>query len=611
MDNNSTNVDERKSSIRTRILCSLLALSMVMVLFTSFISFNLASGKIKDVSLRLSESNTDAAASQLDSYMQRTHDWTTKFTQISEIQQLILLPEYSPVSHSNLANKVPQKILAMNTEAAASDLKFDFISLFLDNGFCDISQAPAELPFYDYESCISYFSLSDDTGSGSYTSPRWLLCTLTSGRTVLTYVRFLYHPVDLSKRGIMVFGIDEKSLSSSYSTHARDACIMTDQGILYSNSGNTDAIGTSTHTTQTLQKKLHLSLSRKASSIVFKDENGKEKIISYRQLSAMNAFLLVPFDLYEGISTSEMNSFLRSVIIMGILCIIATIVLSILISQGLTRQIFSLIAFIRNVEAGQTSLRHSVTGTDEIAYLGNQINTMLDRLEKSAEQREESLRANQALELQLNQMQINPHLLYNTLDSALWVLQQERTEDATRLIASLSEFFKISLSKGRDMIPLKNELVLIQHYLTIQRLARLIDIQLNLDISPELEEYPIIKLSLQPLVENAVIHGISGYRSDGAVSISAFRESGDVLIRVTDNGIGFLPENIENMNHIFSLPSLPKDFHHLGLFNINRRIYQTYGHPYGLTIESEIGVSSTITMRLPYFSSEEERIKNV
>lgn len=608
---NETQLGNRRSSIRTRILCSLLILSLIMVLSTSIISFNLASGKVKDVSLRLSESNTSSAAAELDAYMQSVHDWSTKFTQIPEIQELLLLQGYYPLSHTGLSQGISQKVMAMKAEAATYGPEFEFVSVFMENDYSHISQLRTELPFFDYQSCLEYFSLTEAGNSHTYISPSWLLCALQGGRIMLVYVRFLYHPVDLSKRGLMVFGINERWLSNSYATYAQDACIMSADGILYSDSGNAGRIGTSTYTTQTLQKTIQLAFAQEASSVVFEDEAGEERIISYKQLSAMNAFLIVPFDLYEGISSSEMHSFLRSVIIMGVLCMIATVVLSVLIARGLTRPIVSLTKFTRQVETGETALRHSVKGSDEVAYLGHQINDMLDQLALAAEQREEGLKANQALELQLNQMQINPHLLYNTLDSVLWVLQQERTADATELIASLSEFFKISLSKGRARIALKDELILIQHYLTIQRLARLTDIQLQLDIAPELENYPLIKLSLQPLVENAVIHGFTGYRSDGIVTISARRDGNDILICVTDNGIGFLPEGIANMNRIFSLTTLPEDFHHFGLFNINRRISQAYGQPYGLTIDSEIGVYSTVTMRLPYISPEKERDQNV
>lgn len=600
----------RKSPIRTRILCSLLVLSVIMVFSISLVSFNLASNKVRDISLRLSESNTNSALAELDSYIHSVQDWSLRFSQIDEIQNLLPLANYLPKSHEHLSRGVSQKVMSMQTEASSNGPEFEFVSFFLTNGYCHISPMQSTLPFSDYGSCLDYFQLSQTAAGETYTNPRWLLCTLEDGSTMLVYLRFLYQSVNLSKLGVMVFGISEKWLSEAYTAYAADACIMTVDGTLYSASGDASLIGTTSGATRRLRDTITLSSAHDAASVVYLDERGEDKIVSYRQLSTMNAFLIVPFDLYEGISASEMSSFLRSVLLMGALCVLAIIVLSVLISRGLTRPILSLTEFTRKIEAGETHLRHPVTGSDEVAYLSHQINDMLDQLERASAQREEDLRANQALAMQLNQIQINPHLLYNTLDSVLWVLQQQRTEDAAALIASLSEFFKISLSKGQDRITLKSELTLISHYLTIQRLARLTDIRLELDVPPELEDYPLIKLTIQPLVENAVIHGFSGYRSDGLVSISARREEGEVRIRVTDNGIGFLPEELAEMNRVFSLTSLPEDFRHFGLFNINRRITQAYGPRYGLQLDSEIGVYSTVIMRLPE-APEKEKIYHV
>ena len=287
-------------------------------------------------------------------------------------------------------------------------------------------------------------------------------------------------------------------------------------------------------------------------------------------------------------------------ILMGILGLIVTAILSYLLSHGLSRSVLELTEFTKSVEHGETGLRYETRGQDEVAYLGCQINEMLDQLQIAAEHREAGLKANQELELQLNQIQINPHLLYNTLDSVLWVLQQERTSDASSLIASMSEFFKISLSKGQMRIPLSHELNLIQHYLSIQRLARQKEIRIEIEIEESLKQAEIIKLTLQPLVENAVVHGFSGYRDDGLIRISAERIENRLMVCLSDNGIGMLPEEVEELNHILQLPSLPENFHHFGLFNINRRIVQAFGKDYGMKIESEVGEYTMVRMTVPF-----------
>lgn len=314
----------------------------------------------------------------------------------------------------------------------------------------------------------------------------------------------------------------------------------------------------------------------------------------------MQAYLVVLFDLYKGISVAEMQRYLQSVLIMFIIGLVAVIVLSRLLSQRLTHSIMSLTSFAQQVAGGQTELRYQPDSMDEVAYLGCQFNKTLDQLQISAQQREQNLKAVQALELQLNQIQVNPHLLYNTLDSALWLMTQDAGEDACELIKSMSEFFKVSLSKGHTLIPLKSELDLISNYIIIQRLARKKNIQLELDIEEALYSHLIIKQSLQPLVENAVVHGFSGYRDDGTIEITAKQADHCIQIQITDNGIGMLPEDVIKANQILQLPVLPDNYPHFGLFNINRRIQQTYGNEYGIFIASDVGISTTIHMKVPY-----------
>ncbi len=233
---------------------------------------------------------------------------------------------------------------------------------------------------------------------------------------------------------------------------------------------------------------------------------------------------------------------------------------------------------------------------------------MLDEISKASQQREADLKANQLMEIQLLQQQINPHLLYNTLDSLLWYLQQNQNDQAIALTSSMSEFFKISLSKGSDFVTLGRELQLIQHYLEIQHVARYQDIHLICDVSEDLYDYPVIKLLLQPIVENAIIHGFAGYRDDGTIRIEALKIADLLEIVVTDNGIGILPEEIEEIQQILRQNIKEKQGRCFGLYNINRRIVQTYGANYGLSIESEISEYTAVRIRIPY--SEEQEGQN-
>lgn len=591
-----------RTRIRTRIMLSLISLSLAMIIYVGFTSYRLASEKVTEVSLRLSESYTNSATTALNKALMEVRSWSLQFLSLPQLQDAI----YGNGTVQN-SSKLQRNAALLMASAEAHGPKMEFVSLLSADDSFSVFLSDYQLPFSDYASCIDYFSQQDEKMLYDYTSPRWLLCAAEGkqgSRNILVFLRFIYQPVGMEKMGVMVFGISEDWLSNVYTTYAEDAFIITKDGVFFSSGGNERLVGKAFQQNEAMLEAIRSEGAKEAASVQYKEENGREQIVSYQQLSNTHAYLVVPFDLYEGISAQEMNAFLRSVILMGAIGLLTTAVLSWLVANRLSRSIAELTGFTKRVERGETSLRYEPVGYDEVAYLGKQINNMLDQLQTAAQQREEDLRANQELELQLNQMQINPHLLYNSLDALLWVQGQGRLQDAWDLTVSLSEFFKTTLSRGRTKIPLYKELELIHHYINIQRMARQKQYSVEFDIAPELKALPVIKLTIQPLIENSVIHGFAGYRDNGTIRISAARSGDYVDILVTDNGIGMLPEEVVKINNIMQRTILPDDFQHFGLFNINRRIVQAYGQGCGLCIESEISVYSTIRMRIPYQPGE-------
>lgn len=306
---------------------------------------------------------------------------------------------------------------------------------------------------------------------------------------------------------------------------------------------------------------------------------------------------------YEPVT---MLNYFRSIVMMTLGAIVIAIIIGISISGGLLRSMNNLVEFAKKVESGDIACRYQPDSNDEIAYLGKHINHMLDEVSKANQQREDELKAKQRMEVQLLQQQINPHLLYNTLDSLLWYLQEDQNDQASALTKSLSEFFKLSLSKGNEWITLERELRLIRHYLEIQHTAQYQNIQLICDVEESLYSYPIMKLLLQPIVENAVLHGVAGYRDDGTIHIEALRQDNVLEISVTDNGIGIQQEALEEIRAMLRADRKEQRQHSFGLYNINQRIVQTCGPDYGLSIESEISEYTTVRIRLPYSRDQEE-----
>lgn len=595
-------------SVRKKLSLSLILVSLFLTAFTTICSYNLATRQVEDISMRLSEQSIVAVGEDLSAKVGHLCDVSTQIVHMEALRELSVQQSFDP-SNKELVRaqqKLQEAINNLIYPQGAGDSVFDFVSIYLRNGFTSASSNNIAVPFSSYEECISNFSLDGTTVTDdNYSSARWFAGTINDGQTqALVYLRFIYEQATMRKIGVAVFGITEDRIGNQYVGHFPNAFLLSRDGIILSAEKKNSIGALHPGATQLLQNS---SSQNRFSRVVYSDNESKNEAFCY-SLQNINAILVVPFDFYQTTRDNAMLSYLRSIVVMTVVVILLAVALGILLSGGLSKSIASLVGFAKKVESGDVECRFQPDSKDEIAYLGEHINQMLDEISKASQQREADLKAKQIMEIQLLQQQINPHLLYNTLDSLLWYLQQNQNDQAIALTSSMSEFFKISLSKGSDFVTLGRELQLIQHYLEIQHVARYQDIHLICDVSEDLYDYPVIKLLLQPIVENAIIHGFAGYRDDGTIRIETLKTAGLLEIVVTDNGIGILPEEIEEIQEILRQNIKEKQGRCFGLYNINRRIVQTYGANYGLSIESEISEYTTVRIRIPY--SEDQEVQN-
>ncbi len=590
------------STLRSKILISLFMISLLIASFTAAFSYNFASEKVRNISMQLSEQNVASAGDAVMEYLNDLEALTNELMQSDSLKRFASATTAASGADSHMISAASTQIMGRPGSSAS----FDFVGIYLSNGYSYRTQDIVTLPFFDYQSCISFLSETDTAlSSEAYISSHWTTLSASDGKVYLLYLRYIYEPITMNKLGVVVFGLNAEQISQVYSAYVSGGFLMKTDGMVIAKSSSKWFDDVYPEILKNLDRmdQRHSTLK----SLTYLDNANNERILSYYSLWPIDSYLVIPFEFYESNFNQEIVDYGQSVLWMTGLVIAFSIVLAPLLARGLTHSITDLLDFTQKVEYGNTGLRYVPHSHDEINYLGTKINDMLDQIQLLAAQREDNLMANHLMEIQLMQQQINPHLLYNTLDSLLWVLQNERFDDASDLVSALSEFFKISLSRGRDIIELQNELSLIRHYLTIQRLARQQNITLNCLIDPELEHYPIFKLTLQPLVENAIIHGFTGYRDDGCITIRAFIESNTVMICVKDNGIGMTEDEVTNTNE--SIRKYPRDtsFNHFGLYNINRRIVQSYGESFGLSVRSEVSEYTEVMLKLPINPHDAEK----
>lgn len=238
-----------------------------------------------------------------------------------------------------------------------------------------------------------------------------------------------------------------------------------------------------------------------------------------------------------------------------------------------------------------------VGGSDEIRHLGVTIRSMVEQMRKLMDDVVKEQEEKRKSELDALQSQINPHFLYNTLDSIIWMVECERYDEAIDMVTALANLFRISLSRGKSIITIAEEFQHAKNYSSIQQVRFKNKFKVDFILDKSLENYVIIKLVVQPILENAIHYGVEAMEDDGEILVMGYEKDGDIYIDIIDNGIGMPPEQVA---HLLTDGNYErKRGSGIGLRNVNQRIKLYFGDAYGLKIKSEPDVGTKVTIHLP------------
>lgn len=305
----------------------------------------------------------------------------------------------------------------------------------------------------------------------------------------------------------------------------------------------------------------------------------------------------------KGISFSGVKT--RLFIVFVILLILFLLVLiNYYISSRITDPIHELEKSVGELEEGNLEAEISIRGSYEIQHLGRSITTMAQQIQvlmKDIVAEHESKRKSEFATLQ---SQINPHFLYNTLDIIVWMIENEQKSEAVKVVTALARFFRISLSRGKSIISVGDELEHVRNYLMIQHMRFKNKFSYQIEAETDVLALASLKLTLQPLVENAIYHGMEFMDGDGEILIRAWKEKDELFFLIEDNGLGMLKEQVERLfSDTSHVPS--RRGSGIGVRNVNERIKLYFGEMYGLTIDSEPDEGTRIYIRLPAVSYDE------
>ena len=281
------------------------------------------------------------------------------------------------------------------------------------------------------------------------------------------------------------------------------------------------------------------------------------------------------------------------------------IFLDTLVFHNFTSPVYRLLQTMETFGKGNYNVRAQEEGIGELKNVSIYFNIMADKLQEQMEEIRRNEREKQKMEKKLLQSQINPHFLYNTLDSIIWMIRSEEYDGAGEMVSLLAKFFRTSLSQGKDMIPLEKELEHATSYLAIQNIRFKDKFEFHVDADQELLKYFCPKLSIQPLLENAIYHGMEGMYEDGEIEIRVYEKDGDIKIDVSDNGPGMTQEKIDYIMHNKVVSS--RRGSGIGVCNVNERIQLIYGKNYGITLSSELDEGTIATITIPKMEEIDEQ----
>lgn len=335
---------------------------------------------------------------------------------------------------------------------------------------------------------------------------------------------------------------------------------------------------------------------------IFEGEHRKV-IVNTISYTGWKLVCVIPYSTF----THGMFNIRYFVVMLMLLMVMMLMAINRVVSVRISSPIMKLNESVVEYEAGETPEIY-IGGSQEIRHLGRSIQRSYEQIDSLMKKIVLEQNERRKSELDALQSQINPHFLYNALDSITWMIEGERNDEAVFMISELAKLFRISLSKGRTVINVRDELQHSKSYMNIQKIRYKNAFSFVFDVDPALYSYCTVKLILQPILENAINYGVSAMDDCGEIRVSGRLEEGTIILAVTDNGMGMDEETVSLV--LTDNNRVHKRGSGVGLVNVNNRIQIVFGKEYGLLVESELDEGTTVSIRIPAvpYTEENQRI---
>ena len=288
-----------------------------------------------------------------------------------------------------------------------------------------------------------------------------------------------------------------------------------------------------------------------------------------------------------------------SSLIIALVALIIAEMLVVVFTKSIVKPMYKLKQLMKRAQEGDLTVSFNAKYNDEVGELGNSFNNMVKEINNLINLVQKEEKSKRIAEMNVLQAQIKPHFMYNTLDTIRWMAEEHNEDDIVEIIEAFTNLLRISLSKGKEMISVNDELNHVQSYLIIQKIRYEDKLDYEIKFDENILNYQLIKLILQPLVENAIYHGIKEKRGNGKILITGKIEGNMLCFTVSDNGKGMEEEVLNKINKMLTNSGKNKIEIGYGIFNVNERIRIIYGEEYGLKYKSVYGEGTIVELRHP------------
>jgi len=599
------------SSLQTRIFVRLVLMSIIPILAIGIIAINLSNRVVKDMATRSTVQMVDRAAVELDALFNDTF-YMFKLAQNSPFIQEALKTNFETMEQRYTSD------LKISTELfLIAEYKKDIFGIYILGENRGMYKSIYHKFTSDNFRKTEWYNEIMTTDELFYTGTLMdSAVVVTSGIPVISFGVPIVDKATGRRLGIILAELERRTIDNKAGSElGKTGYIMilgnNNEVIVkpdnYPEENIFDFTGipsTEVPKNNNLVDRLNYSKSKfeDKEAVIYMDK----PLVVYRELLS-NGWKVVGV-----IPSEELNRDGRVIGIIVALLIIITSILALLISWAVSKKMVRPLKYMmkqmKRVEGGDLNTSIALNSNDEIGQLENSFNIMVEKIKdlmNCVYNEHEELRK---AELRVLQAQINPHFLYNTIDSIIWLARAGRNADVVEMASALTMLFRIGISKGKDIISVGEEIEHVKSYLIIQKLRYKEEFSYDIEVAEQLKKYKIQKLIIQPLVENAIYHGIKMKRERGLIQIKAIDHKEHIVIEVSDTGVGMNEKYLRKLNN--SLKQRDDKVHTYGIKNVNERIKMFFGEEYGLRYYSEFGIGTRVEIKIPKILEVESNDKN-